>query len=168
MWEAGAFGSPATGLFGVPFADWAVRESLRAPFSSVAAPAPQGPGGEREGAQAAKLFVGNLSWSVTSEELLEYLRSNAGGVTACQVCRNHNGQSKGFGLATFDSASAAARAIAACHDVEMGGRRLVVRPDVAPEARPTASKAPAGAPGFLAVSPETTANEGTRRHYQGS
>lgn len=89
------------------------------------------PGDESE----TKLFIGNLSWSVTSEELEEYL-SQAGPLTWCEVKRNHNGQSKGFGLATFGDEASAANAIALFNDVEMAGRRLIVRVDSRPEDRP--------------------------------
>mmetsp|Transcript_9994 Transcript_9994/g.32114 ORF Transcript_9994/g.32114 Transcript_9994/m.32114 type:complete len:214 (-) Transcript_9994:327-968(-) len=95
-------------------------------------------GGEDEAAaleDEVKLFIGNLSWNVTSEELSEYL-SQAGVVTSCEVKRNHNGQSKGFALASFADVEAAKEAIVRFNDVEMQGRRLIVRVDSPPEDRP--------------------------------
>ena len=82
-----------------------------------------------------KLFIGNLSWSVTSDELEAYL-SQAGHVTYCEVKRNYNGQSKGFALASYADVPATEKAIAMLHDVEMQGRRLIVRVDSRPEDRP--------------------------------
>lgn len=97
------------------------------------------PGPQEEASQGndekVKLFIGNLSWSVTSEELSEYL-SQAGMVTSCEVKRNHNGQSKGFALATFADVESAKEAIVQFNDVEMQGRRLIVRVDSRPEDRP--------------------------------
>ncbi|MEM1414582.1 MAG: RNA-binding protein, partial [Myxococcota bacterium] len=88
-----------------------------------------------EQAEVPKLFVGNLSWSVTSEDLEAYL-SQAGHVTWCEVKRNYNGQSKGFALASFADVASTEKAIATFHDVEMQGRRLIVRVDSRPEDRP--------------------------------
>ena len=74
------------------------------------------------------LFVGNLSWTITSEALFARL-GGIGSVVACEVKRNGKGQSKGFALATFQSEEAAQRAIAEFHGAVLEGRRLVVRPD---------------------------------------
>jgi len=86
-------------------------------------------------AEVPKVFVGNLSWSVTTEDLEAYL-SQAGQVTWCEVKRNYNGQSKGFALASFADVASTEKAIAMLHDVEMQGRRLIVRVDSRPEDRP--------------------------------
>jgi len=85
--------------------------------------------------EAPKLFVGNLSWSVTTEELEAYL-AQAGPVRECEVKRNYNGQSKGFALVSFADAASTEKAITMLHDVEMQGRRLIVRVDSRPEDRP--------------------------------
>ena len=74
------------------------------------------------------MFVGNLSWTITSEALFARL-GGIGSVVACEVKRNGRGQSKGFALATFQSEEAAQRAIAEFHGAVLEGRRLVVRPD---------------------------------------
>ena len=79
------------------------------------------------------LFVGNLSWTITSEALFARL-GGIGSVVACEVKRNGRGQSKGFALATFQSEEAAQRAIAEFHGAVLEGRRLVVRPDHEPAA----------------------------------
>ena len=69
------------------------------------------------------LFVGNLSWTITSEALFARL-GGIGSVVACEVKRNGKGQSKGFALATFQSEEAAQRAIAEFHGAVLEGRRL--------------------------------------------
>ncbi len=69
------------------------------------------------------LFVGNLSWTITSEALFARL-GGIGSVVACEVKRNGRGQSKGFALATFQSEEAAQRAIAEFHGAVLEGRRL--------------------------------------------
>jgi len=74
------------------------------------------------------LFVGNLSWTITSEALFARL-GGIGSVVACEVKRNGKGQSKGFALATFQSEEAAQRATAEFNGAVLEGRRLVVRPD---------------------------------------
>lgn len=92
-----------------------------------------------------KLFVGNLSWTVTSEQLFAYL-GGIGSVVSCEVARNRAGQSKGFGLAVFQSPSAATHAIAVFHDRSMDGRKLVVRRDTDAADRPRGPPKNRGAP----------------------
>ncbi len=67
-----------------------------------------------------KLYVGNLSYSVTSEELKE-LFSQSGEVSDCRVI-----EGKGFGFITFASAEGAGAAKDALNDQEFKGRKLKI------------------------------------------
>ena len=76
------------------------------------------------------LYVGNVAWGVTSDQLLE-LFGGIGNVICCEVKRDSKGQSKGFALVTFRSEGFAEVAIAKFNGFVHEGRKLVVRPDQA-------------------------------------
>jgi RNA recognition motif-containing protein len=68
--------------------------------------------------QGSKLFVGNLSYSVTSEELTD-LFAEHGEVVEAKVIEN-----KGFGFVEMSSQSEAEQAKDALHGKEFSGRTL--------------------------------------------
>lgn len=75
-----------------------------------------------------RVFVGNLPWSVTDEELAAHFEQ-AGGVVNAEVQVNPTGRSKGWGLVTFVGESEAANAISMLHNTDMSDRRINVRED---------------------------------------
>jgi RNA recognition motif-containing protein len=78
-----------------------------------------------------KLYVGNLSYSVTSSDL-EQLFAQHGQVTSAQVINDRDtGRSKGFGFVEMSSDDEATAAIAALNGQQHDGRTLTVN-----EARP--------------------------------
>jgi cold-inducible RNA-binding protein len=78
-----------------------------------------------------KLYVGNLSYSVTDSELAKMFEPH-GQVESAQVIMDRDtGRSKGFGFVEMKSDQEAQAAIAAMNGKESGGRALVVN-----EARP--------------------------------
>jgi cold-inducible RNA-binding protein len=78
-----------------------------------------------------KLYVGNLAYSVTNEDL-EALFSQAGKVdTATVVMDKFSGQSRGFGFVEMADSNEAARAIEEFNQAELKGRAIRVN-----EARP--------------------------------
>ena len=75
--------------------------------------------------QQNKLFVGNLDFSVTSDELREFF-SQFGTVTdATVVVDKFSGRSRGFGFVTFDSREALDEAKKA-NEQEFKNRKLIV------------------------------------------
>lgn len=73
-----------------------------------------------------KLYVGNLSYNVTSADL-QSLFSAHGSVTSAQVIEDRDaGRSKGFGFVEMSSDEEAARAITALNGQDHGGRALTV------------------------------------------
>ncbi|HEY3332409.1 MAG TPA: RNA-binding protein [Capsulimonadaceae bacterium] len=75
---------------------------------------------------ATKLYVGNLSYQATDQELHE-LFSEVGQVSSAQVVTDrYSGQSRGFGFVEMASEDDAQKAIAAIHGRNVGGRSLVV------------------------------------------
>jgi RNA recognition motif-containing protein len=78
-----------------------------------------------------KLYVGNLTYRVSSSDL-EQLFSQFGSVESAEVISDRDtGRSKGFGFVEMSSDNEARAAIDALHDQEHDGRRLTVN-----EARP--------------------------------
>ena len=73
-----------------------------------------------------KLYIGNLSYEVSSGDL-EALLAPHGTVQSAEVIMDRStGRSKGFGFVEMDSESEAQAAIAALNGQEQGGRALTV------------------------------------------
>src|SRR5262245_18319377 len=86
-----------------------------------------------------KLYVGNLAFQTTDEDLLE-LFSQAGAVESAQVVMDRDtGRSRGFGFVEMASKSEGDAAIAQFNGVEINGRSLTVN-----EARPRESRGGGG------------------------
>src|SRR5262245_55056248 len=78
-----------------------------------------------------RLYVGNLPYSVTSDELQEMFGQH-GNVTSAQVVSDREtGRSKGFGFVEMSTDEEATSAIENLNGKDMGGRSLTVN-----EARP--------------------------------
>lgn len=75
----------------------------------------------------ADLFVANISFKVTSENL-KRLFAAFGEVTKANIATDKaTGRSKGFGFVTFVDEENAKRAIKELNDKDYQGRKLVVR-----------------------------------------
>lgn len=86
---------------------------------------------------ATKLYVGNLSYQTTDQQLHD-LFSEAGNVSSAQVVTDrYTGQSRGFGFVEMASEDEAQQAIAAINGKNVGGRALVVN-----ESRPREERGP--------------------------
>jgi len=80
---------------------------------------------------ATKLYVGNLSFQTTSEDLKEHF-AQAGSVESASVVEDRmTGRSRGFGFVEMATAEEAAAAIEQFNGKEFAGRNLTVN-----EARP--------------------------------
>ena len=80
---------------------------------------------------AKKLYVGNLPYTITDEELQKLFATFGQIVSAIVIKDKFSGRSKGFGFVEFAEEAAADKAIAEMNGKEHGGRALVVN-----EARP--------------------------------
>lgn len=88
---------------------------------------------------AKKLYVGNLSFQITSQALQD-LFSQAGTVESAQIIEDRDtGQSKGFAFVEMSTEQEAASAIEQFNGKEVGGRMLKVN-----EARPRESRGGGG------------------------
>ena len=72
------------------------------------------------------IYVGNLSWSMTDDDL-NNLFAQYGTVSSAKILKEKNtGRSKGFGFVEMDDEEAAKAAIAALNESEVQGRKLIV------------------------------------------
>ncbi|MDD4817919.1 MAG: RNA-binding protein [Victivallaceae bacterium] len=77
------------------------------------------------------IYVGNLAYAVTDEDLANYF-AEFGTVDAARIVMDRDsGRSKGFGFVEMSDANAANAAIEALNGKELNGRKIVVN-----EARP--------------------------------
>ncbi len=89
-----------------------------------------------------KLYIGNLAYSTTNEDL-EALFSRVGKVeSAAVVMDKFSGKSKGFGFVEMADSNDAAAAIESLNDSEFQGRRIKVA-----EARSGEQRGPGGGGG---------------------
>ncbi len=73
------------------------------------------------------IYVGNLNWGMTSDDL-QTLFAPYGEVTSAKIVTDkfNNDRSKGFGFYEMADDEAARAAIAALHDTDVSGRKIVV------------------------------------------
>ena len=90
-----------------------------------------------------KIYVGNLSYTVDSTQLVD-LFSQFGGVDSANVIMDRDsGRSKGFGFVEMSEANDVQTAILKLNGTELGGRALNVS-----EAKPQAPRTGTGRSGF--------------------
>jgi len=80
---------------------------------------------------AKKLFVGNLAFSTTEEQLRTMFGEVGGVVSVAIITDRMTGQSKGFGFIEMETEEAAREAIARLNNRELNNRNITVN-----EARP--------------------------------
>jgi len=85
------------------------------------------------------IYVGNLSWSMTDEDL-NSLFAPYGTVSSAKILKDKmSGRSKGFGFVEMENDEEAKAAIAGLHETEIQGRKIVVnesQPRVVNESQP--------------------------------
>jgi RNA recognition motif-containing protein len=71
-----------------------------------------------------KIYVGNLSFTTSDEELKGLFAAHGNVVSAKVITDRETGKSRGFGFVEMDSDSAADAAIAGLNGKDLGGRAL--------------------------------------------
>ena len=91
---------------------------------------------------ATRLYVGNLSFQTSSDDLRDHF-AKIGNVESAQIVEDRmTGRSRGFGFVEMTSPEEAATAIDQLNGKEFGGRNLTVN-----EARPRTDRGPGGGHG---------------------
>jgi RNA recognition motif-containing protein len=75
---------------------------------------------------AAKLYVGGLSYSTTSEALREFFAQSGNVQSATVITDRFSGQSRGFGFVEMATTEDAQSAISQLNGRELDGRRITV------------------------------------------
>lgn len=76
-----------------------------------------------------RVYIGNLSWATTSEQLQDAVSAAGFKAVHAGVAASRSGRSRGYGTATFASPQDAQAAIQALNEKELDGRRMQVRLD---------------------------------------
>lgn len=102
-------------------------------------PTPDVPGDEGEGGgtttedisadHSKRVYVGNLAWEVTSQDLSDHMKSGGLDVKSANVLTSPDGRSKGCGIVEFASSEVANQAVQTMNDSELKGRQIFVRED---------------------------------------
>jgi RNA recognition motif-containing protein len=90
---------------------------------------------------AVKLYVGNLPYSTTDDDLRTLFAEYGTVESTAVISDRETGRSKGFGFVELSSKEEADKAIEALNGKDNGGRNLVVN-----EARPREERPAGGAP----------------------
>ena len=75
---------------------------------------------------AKKLFVGNLSWGISEEQLREAFGAFGTVDEAVIITDRQSGRSKGFGFVTMSTDEEAQKAIEGLNESELDGRAINV------------------------------------------
>ena len=89
-----------------------------------------------------KLYVGNLSYTTSEDELRDAFAEYGEVASAKVITDRETGRSKGFGFIEFTDDEAAKRAMSSMNGAQLGGRALTVN-----EARPQAERPHGGSGG---------------------
>jgi len=87
----------------------------------------------------AKLYVGNLAYTVTDDQLQRHFAQHGSVVSARVITEKFSGRSKGFGFVEMASEAEAAKATNALNGTDFEGRSIVVS-----EARPQTPRPSSG------------------------
>jgi RNA recognition motif-containing protein len=88
------------------------------------------------------IYVGNLTWDCTSDDLLQLFQEHGSVARAQIITDRETGRSRGFGFVEMENDSEAQTAIDALNGQQFQGRPLTVN-----EAKPRESRGPGGGGG---------------------
>jgi RNA recognition motif-containing protein len=79
--------------------------------------------------RSRRIYVGNLAWSVSWQDLKDHFKATGHDVTRADIMMSNNGRSKGCGIVEFATAESASQAVLTLNDTELHGRQIFVRED---------------------------------------
>lgn len=82
-----------------------------------------------DGQRSKRVYVGNLTFSVSWQDLKDHMKSTGLDVTKANVMSGPDGRSKGCGIVEFATVEAAQQAVLTLNDTELKGRQIFVRED---------------------------------------
>jgi len=109
-----------------------------------------------------KVFVCNIPWSTTEQELQGFVEENGYSHVGVKIVTDRDtGRSRGFGFLTFESDLEGERALAELDGVDFMGRTLQVLPSTSPDRSSRGYRPPPSAP----VQPIATPPRETGRSF---
>jgi len=85
--------------------------------------------GEEDSDKKRRVYVGNLAWEVSWQDLKDLMKTLNHEVVRVDVMQTIDGRSKGCGIVEFATPEGAAEAVLTLNDTELAGRRIFVRED---------------------------------------
>ena len=85
-------------------------------------------GGTPDDTKGRRVYIGNLSWGVSWQDLKDHMRE-AGEVTRADIMTGPDGRSKGCGIVEYENDEDAQKAVLTLNDTELNGRQIFVRED---------------------------------------
>jgi RNA recognition motif-containing protein len=82
-----------------------------------------------DSARKRRVYVGNLAWSVSWQDLKDIMKTTGHEVTRADIMLTPDGRSKGCGIVEFATVEGAVQAVTDLNDIELNGRRIFVRED---------------------------------------
>jgi RNA recognition motif-containing protein len=86
-------------------------------------------GGDDQTSKNKRVYVGNLAWEVSWQDLKDHAKDAGLDVTIANVMMTPDGRSKGCGIIEFQTAADAQQAVLVLNDTELRGRQIFVRED---------------------------------------
>jgi len=71
-----------------------------------------------------KLYIGNLSWETTTENLKAHFEEFGAVSDAIVITDRQSGRSRGFGFVTMDDDAEASKAMTDCDGTDLDGRTI--------------------------------------------
>ena len=71
-----------------------------------------------------KLYIGNLSWETTTEDLKSHFEQFGAVSDAIVITDRQSGRSRGFGFVTMDNDEEAGKALEECNGNDLDGREI--------------------------------------------
>lgn len=88
--------------------------------------APREPREPRARPDGVQVFVGNLAWGTSWQDLKDHFKQ-VGFVVSADVVKGPDGRSRGFGFVTFKDQEGAESAISSLNETDLNGRNILVR-----------------------------------------
>jgi len=76
-----------------------------------------------------RVYVGNLAWEVSWQDLKDHMKTTGHEVARANVMMSPDGRSKGCGIVEFATLEGAQEAVKSLNDTELSGRQIFVRED---------------------------------------
>jgi len=91
------------------------------------------PGATNANATGTRIFIVNIPFKTTSEELKAHLLTETSNIVSTEIISYFSGRSKGCGLAEFKSSADVDKVINKLNNSSLGGRKIFIREDREPK-----------------------------------